>query len=95
MPGTIAISAVLIVQEHAVHPNANDPLESGLGGRKRSMTEGSREFAQHPHTKETRDRYSVDRGHGIARALKTVLLNSQREDKAQDVSLVSEISHND
>jgi hypothetical protein len=38
-------------------------------------------------TKEGRDKFDVDRGHGIARALETVL-NAQREDKAQDVSLV-------
>jgi hypothetical protein len=37
--------------------------------------------------KESRDKFDVDRGHGIARALETVL-NAQREDKAQDVSLV-------
>jgi hypothetical protein len=40
-----------------------------------------------PPSKEGRDKFDVDRGHGIARALETVL-KAQREDKAQDVSLV-------
>jgi len=30
----------------------------------------------------------VDRGHGVARALETVLLNVKGENKAQDMSLV-------
>ena len=38
--------------------------------------------------KECRDKYAVDRGHGVARALQTVLLNSQQDDKAQEMSLV-------
>jgi hypothetical protein len=34
----------------------------------------------------------VDRGHGVARALETVLLNVKGENKAQDMSLVTPIS---
>ena len=51
------------------------------------MTEETQELLQQP-TNEARDKYGVDRGHGVARALETVLLNVQREDKAQDMSLV-------
>ena len=56
------------------------------------MTEEAKELAQHP-TREGRDRFEVDRGHGVARALETVLLNAQREDKAQDMSLVFSLNH--
>ena len=51
------------------------------------MTEEAKERPPQP-TKEGRDKYEVDRGHGVARALETVLLNVQHEDKAQDMSLV-------
>jgi hypothetical protein len=56
--------------------------------RKRTTTEEAKELVQQPN-KEGRDKYEVDRGHGVARALETVLLNAQHEDKAQDMSLVS------
>ena len=55
--------------------------------RKRTTTEDGKELA-HPPSKEARDKFEMDRGHGVARALETVL-NAQREDKAQDLSLVS------
>jgi hypothetical protein len=58
-----------------------------LGGRKRPTTEEAKELAQQP-TREGRDRFKVERGHGVARALETVLLNTQGDDKAQDMSLV-------
>jgi hypothetical protein len=54
-------------------------------GRKRTTTEDAKEITA--PTKEGRDKFEVDRGHGVARALETVL-NAQRENKAQDVSLV-------
>jgi hypothetical protein len=75
--------------DHAVHPHASeDPSEYTLGGRKRT-TEEAKELALQPTTsKESRDKYEVDRGHGVARALETVLLNASSEDKAQDMSLV-------
>jgi len=50
------------------------------------MTEEAKELPQ--LMKESRDKYEVDRGHGVARALETVLLNLQHEDKAQNMSLV-------
>ena len=50
------------------------------------MTEGAKELPQ--QQTKGRDKYEVDRGHGVARALETVLLNVQREDKAQEMSLV-------
>ena len=64
-----------------------DSSESGLGGRKRVNLEESKEVAVQP-TKDGRDKFEVDRGHGVARALETVLLSAQPEDKAQDMSLV-------
>ena len=57
-----------------------------MGGRKRNNTEEVKELPQ--PTKEGRDKYEVDRGHGVARALETVLLNVQHEDKVHDMSLV-------
>jgi hypothetical protein len=63
-------------------------------GRKRAVTEETKEMPPQL-TKEGRDKFEVDRGHGVARALETVLLNAQREDKAQDVSLVHLPNNND
>ena len=74
-----------------MHPNAtDDPAEYTLGGRKRTTTGESKELALQPiASREGLDKYEVDRGHGVARALETVLLNTSSEDKAQDMSLVS------
>jgi len=75
-------------QDHAAHPHATaDPSEPALSGRKRTNTEEAKELAQHA-SREFRDKYEVDRGHGVARALETVLLNVKGENKAQDMSLV-------
>ena len=51
------------------------------------MTEEPKELTLQP-SRGGRDRFEVDRGHGVARALETVLLNAQQEDKAPDMSLV-------
>jgi Leucine Rich repeat len=76
------------VLDSIAHPNAQEDLsESGLGGRKRTTTEEAKELVALQPQKEGRDKYEVDRGYGIARALETVLLNPQG-DKAQDMSLV-------
>ena len=58
-----------------------------MGGRKWTPIEEAQELPQQP-TKEGRDKYEVDRGYGVARALETFVLNLQGEDKAQDMSLV-------
>jgi hypothetical protein len=60
-------------------------------GRKRATTEDAKEIPA--PTREGRDKFEVDRGHGVARALETVL-NAQRENKAQDVSLVHSLINN-
>jgi hypothetical protein len=79
---------LLIFQDCATYPNViDDPSDSTLGGRKRTTAEEAKELAQQP-AREYRDKYEVDRGHGVARALETVLLNTHRDDKAQDMSLV-------
>jgi hypothetical protein len=76
------------LQDHAAHPHATEPpSEATIGGRKRTNTEEAKELAQQA-SKEARDKYEVDRGHGVARALETVLLNVRGENKAQDMSLV-------
>jgi hypothetical protein len=91
--GTVVISLALIVQDHATRLSVSDDLlESSLGGRKRSTTGESRDFGQQPPAKEARDKYTVERGYGVARALETVLLHTQREDKVQNISLVLDIS---
>jgi len=73
-----------------VHPQASDdPAEYTLGGQKHITTGESKELALQTTSREGRDKYEVDRGHGVARALETVLLNASSEDKAQDMSLVS------
>lgn len=93
MPGAVIISIALILQDHATYLIADDgPLESGFGVRRVSTTAESREFGQQYFSKEARDRSAVDRGHGVARALETVLLNTQLEDKAPNMSLVLDIS---
>lgn len=75
-------------QDQAAHPHVYaDPSETAPLGRRRTITEETKEVAQQP-SREGRDKFEVDRGHGVARALETVLLNTQHEDKAQDMSLV-------
>jgi len=78
-------------QDHVVHPHASDdPAEYTLGGQKHTTTGESKELALQTTTaREGRDKYEVDHGHGVARALETVLLNASSEDKVQDMSLVS------
>jgi hypothetical protein len=58
-----------------------------LGGRKRTTTEEAKELALQT-IKKCEDKYEVDRGHGVARALETVLLNLQGEGSPQEMSLV-------
>jgi hypothetical protein len=53
-------------------------------GRRRSNAE---ELAMGPN-KESRERQAVDRGHGVARALETYLLNAHQDEKVEDMSLV-------
>jgi hypothetical protein len=68
-----------------------EPREPGMRRRGTLSSLEVREVGPQP-TKEGRDKYEVDRGHGVAKALHTVLRNADIEDKAQGMSLVQTLS---